>query len=64
MISLEQQNELSQLISDTYGTSEAFTQHLELCLEMLFYLEEDTFSRVEIQEVATALRRVVRVLRG
>jgi hypothetical protein len=27
-------------------------------------VEEDTFSREELQEVATALRGVVRVLRG
>lgn len=64
MVSLEQTDELSQLISDTYGTSEALAEHLDLAVEMLFYVEEDTFSREELQEVATALRGVVRVLRG
>jgi len=64
LLSLEQQNELSRLISDTYDTPEALAQYLDLAVEMLFYVEEDTFSRVEIQEVATAIRGVVRVLRG
>ncbi|WP_306014409.1 MULTISPECIES: hypothetical protein [unclassified Allomuricauda] len=64
MVSLEQTDELSHLISDTYGTSEALAEHLDLAVEMLFYVEEDTFSREELQEVATALRGVVRVLRG
>lgn len=53
-----------QLIFDTYGTPEALAEHLDLAVEMLFYVEEDTFSRDELQEVATAIRGVVRVLRA
>ena len=64
MISLEQKIELLQLIFDTNGTPEALAEHLDLAVEMLFYVEEDTFSRDELQEVATAIRGVVRVLRA
>jgi len=64
LISLEQKIELSRLISDTYGTPETLANWLDLGVEMLFYVEEDTFSRDELQEVATAIRGVVRVLRG
>lgn len=53
-----------QLIFDAYGTPEALAEHLDLAMEMLFYVEEDTFSRDELQEVATAIRGVVRVLRA
>lgn len=56
--------QLSDFIEDAYGTPEAFAQRLNLAVEMLFYVEEDTFSRRELQEVASALMSVVRVLRG
>lgn len=64
MVSFEQKLELLRLISDTYGTPEALAEHLDLAVEMLFYVEEDTFSRDELQEVATAIRGVSRVLRA
>lgn len=59
-----QLDELSQIIENRYGTPETLANWLDLAVEMLFYVEEDTFSREELQEVATALRAVVRVLRG
>ncbi|MCR9264439.1 MAG: hypothetical protein NXH86_09785 [Flavobacteriaceae bacterium] len=55
--------QLSDFIEDAYGTPEALAQQLDLAVEMLFYVEEDTFSRRELQEVASALKGVVRVLR-
>nr|WP_293299580.1 hypothetical protein [Allomuricauda sp.] len=55
--------QLSDFIQDAYGTPEALAQQLDLAVEMLFYVEEDTFSRRELQEVASALKGVVRVLR-
>jgi hypothetical protein len=55
--------QLSNFIEDAYGTPEALAQQLDLAVEMLFYVEEDTFSRRELQEVASALKGVVRVLR-
>ncbi|WP_421806310.1 hypothetical protein [Flagellimonas sp.] len=64
MMNNNQLDELSQIIENRYGTPETLANWLDLAVEMLFYVEEDTFSREELQEVATALRGVVRVLRG
>ncbi|RUA16554.1 MAG: hypothetical protein DSY83_05495 [Flavobacteriia bacterium] len=64
MLTKNQLDELSKIIEDQYGSAETLANWLDLAVEMLFYVEEDTFSRVELQEVATAIRRVVRVLRG
>ena len=63
MMNTNQLDELSQIIENRYGTPETLANWLDLAVEMLFYVEEDTFSREELQEVATALRGVVRVLR-
>jgi hypothetical protein len=56
--------ELSNFVEDTYGTPETLANWLNLAVEMLFYVEEDTFSRVEFQEVATAIKNVIRALRS
>lgn len=64
MMNNNQLDELSQIIENRYGTPETLANWLDLGVEMLFYVEEDTFSRDELQEVATAIRGVVRVLRG
>nr|WP_299339036.1 hypothetical protein [Allomuricauda sp.] len=50
-------------IEDTYGCPEALAQRLDYTIEMLFYLEENTFTPQEVREVVAALRGVVRVLR-
>lgn len=63
MMNNNQLDELSQIIENRYGTPETLANWLDLAIEMLFYVEEDTFSRDELQEVATAIRGVVRVLR-
>ena len=55
--------QLSDFIKDAYGSPEVLAQQLDLAVEMLFYMEEDTFSQRELQEVASALKGVVRVLR-
>jgi hypothetical protein len=55
--------QLSDFIEDAYGSPEALAQRLDLTVDMLFYVEEDTFSRIELQEVATALRKIAYVLR-
>lgn len=52
-----------QWIEDRYGTPEELAKVLDLALEMLFYLEEDTFDRKELQEVVAALRGIVVGLR-
>ncbi|PCJ91237.1 MAG: hypothetical protein COA50_16725 [Flavobacteriaceae bacterium] len=59
-----QKEQWSPFIADTYGTPEALAKKLDLGIEMLFYLEEDTFHKKEVQYVVAALRGVVGVLRG
>jgi len=55
---------LLQWIEDWYGSPEALAKVLDLALEMLFYLEEDTFDRKEVQQVVAALRGIAVGLRG
>lgn len=54
---------LRELIIDSYGSSEELAKHLDLGMEMLFYLEEDTFDRKEVQGVVSAIRGIIGVLR-
>ena len=44
MASREQFMEFMDLIENTYGTPETLANWLDLAVEMLFYVEEDTFS--------------------
>lgn len=53
---------LTEWIQDTYGSSAQLCEHLNMAMEMLFYVEEDAFDRREIQNVVTALRGLGRVL--
>ena len=55
--------EVSEWINETYGSSETLADYLDKGIEMLFYLEEDTFERKEIQDVVAALRGIVMTLR-
>ena len=63
MLKKKQREHLSQLIDDSYGSSEALAKHLDLGIEMLFYIEEDTFDRKDIQNVVSAIRGIVNALR-
>ncbi|MEO1485941.1 MAG: hypothetical protein AAFU57_09345 [Bacteroidota bacterium] len=51
-------------IEDAYGSTEDLAKILDLGIEMLFYLEENTFARREVQEVVSALRIMISVLRS
>ncbi|WP_411029644.1 hypothetical protein [Spongiimicrobium sp. 3-5] len=53
----------SELIKNSYGSSEELARHLDLGIEMLFYIEEDTFHRKDLQDVVAALRGIVLALR-
>ena len=53
-----------QWIEDGYGAPEELAKVLDLAVEMLFYLEEDTFDRKEVQQVVAALRGIVVGLRN
>lgn len=64
MICGKQNKLLNDLIVDSYGSPEELAKILDLGVEMLFYLEEDTFERRDVQSVVSALRVVIGVMRG
>ena len=55
---------LLDLFEDAYGSPAELADVLDLGLEMLFYVEEGVFSQREIQQVATALRKINGILRN
>ncbi|MEX0361979.1 MAG: hypothetical protein AB3N10_13445 [Allomuricauda sp.] len=63
MLSEKEENGPLSFIKDTYGSKEEMAKILDLGIEMLFYVEENTFSRKEMQSVVSALRDVVVILR-
>lgn len=54
---------VKEFIKDGYGSPEALAKILDLGVVMLFYLEEDTFSRREVQSVVEALKGIGEWLR-
>jgi len=58
------QNEyFTEFIHDTYGSPEELVKILDLGIEMLFYIEVDTFAREEVQQVVSSIRGIIEVLR-
>ena len=51
------------LFEDAYGSPAELANVLDMGLEMLFYVEEGVFSQRELQQVATALRKINGFLR-
>ena len=64
MVQETQKEHLLKFIKDTYGSSEGFIDHLHLAIEMLFYLEDDTFDKREIQAVVSALKGIIGALQA
>ncbi|WP_459415585.1 hypothetical protein [Flagellimonas marinaquae] len=60
---MEKDEIFSDWIIDNYGSPEQLSQILEMGMFMLFFLEADTFSRREIQDVADAIREIIIRLR-
>ena len=60
---LNSSSDLSELIQEAYGSPVQLAEILNLGIEMLFYLEEDTFDQRDVQHVASAIRIVCKVLR-
>ncbi|MCR9263823.1 MAG: hypothetical protein NXH86_06670 [Flavobacteriaceae bacterium] len=58
-----QMAQLNAWITDTYGSPAILAHYLDLAVEMLFYLEKDSFEQMEIQNVVTALKGMERVMR-
>ncbi len=57
------EEKLIHWINDTYGSPEEFAKTLDFGIEMLFYLEEDSFEPKEVREVVAALRGIVNLIR-
>lgn len=55
--------ELTELIEDGYGGPADFAKVLDLGIEMLFYVEQEAFTQREVQQVVSALRGIIGVLR-
>ena len=62
MINQTEQDFLERL-QDSYGSTQELANVLDFGIEMLFYLEENTFHRQDVQNVVAALRAVITVLR-
>ncbi|MEO9512311.1 MAG: hypothetical protein ABJN84_06420 [Flavobacteriaceae bacterium] len=63
MIKKNRPKNLKELIAESYGSPESLSNILDLGIEMLFYLEEDTFEAREVQSVVSVIRGIVGVLR-
>lgn len=50
-------------LQDSYGSTQELAKILDMGVEMLFYLEENTFHRQDVQNVVAALRAVITALR-
>jgi len=59
----ESERKFLDLFKDAYASPTELAEVLDMGIEMLFYVEEESFSRKEIQDVAAALREVGKVLR-
>nr|WP_299000579.1 hypothetical protein [uncultured Allomuricauda sp.] len=64
MVPKKQLDNLTHLIEDTYGTPETLARQLDLTVEMLFYLEDNPFTKREVQNVVAAPRDLVGVFRA
>jgi len=56
-------SDLNKMIQETYGSREQLSEVLSFGIEMLFYLEEDTFEQRDVQNVASAMSFVRDYLR-
>lgn len=63
MLNKEKQECLSELIDSSCISSEKLAECLDKGIEMLFFIEEDTFDRKDIQNVVFAIRRITLALR-
>ncbi len=63
MLNKEKQEYLSDLISNQCIYLEELAECLDNGIEMLFFIEEDTFDRKDVQNVVFALKRFIRFLR-
>lgn len=53
----------SESFEDAYASPDELANVLDMGIEMLFYVEEGSFSKEDIRNVVTALRKVILELR-
>ena len=53
----------SELFEDAYASPVELAEVLDLGIEMLFYVEEGVFSKEDMRNVVTALRKIALELR-
>ncbi len=63
MLNMEIQECLSEFIDTSCISSEELVECLDKGIEMLFYIEENTSDRKEVQNVVFAMKRVIQVLK-
>ena len=63
MFERKQKSCLLKRIEESHGSPEKLAKYLDRGIEMLFYLEEDTFERREVQNVVSAIRLISDFLR-
>ncbi len=59
----QKKDELKEFMKDSYGSPAELAKILDLGVVMLFYLEENTFSRREVQSVVEVLKGIGEWLR-
>ena len=62
MLELSQIQELSNWITESYGSQEEVRKRLDCIVFMLHFLQEDTFTTREIQDAAELLKGLGEVL--
>lgn len=62
-MSNQSQIDFLEQVQDSYGSTQELANVLDMGVEMLFYLEENTFHKQDVQNVVTALRAVTTALR-
>ncbi|TGV01643.1 hypothetical protein [Flavivirga rizhaonensis] len=55
----KQEIDFSKLVDNCSLSPEEFEKHLDMGVEMLFYIEEGTFDRKDIQNVVFAIKRII-----
>lgn len=63
MLTPTQIEKLNKWIGDAYGSPQQLGHYLDLAVEMLLYVEDGSFERIELQDVATTLIGLRKVLR-
>ena len=57
------ERKFSELFEDAYASPDELAEVLDLGIEMIFYVEEEVFSKEDIRNVVTALRKITLELR-